>query len=115
VERGLFAKGVGVRFWLFREVCVMDDFDSYFMGDFDLILVRVRGVVNEGVLELEGEFCVDGDLYAEGLDSMGLMQLMLLLEQEFGVRFGAEDLGRENFGSISAIGKLVVKHLKGYV
>lgn len=75
----------------------------------DVILDRVRGVVCDGVLELEGDFGLDGDLYAEGLDSMGLMQLMLLLEQEFGVRLGAEDLARENFGTLRAIGKMVIR------
>lgn len=79
------------------------------MGDFDDVLVRVRGVLGDGVLELGEGFEVDGDLYAEGLDSMGLMQLMLLLEQEFGVRLGVEDLAKENFGTLRAIGELVVR------
>jgi len=49
------------------------------------------------------------DLYAEGLDSMALMQLILLLEQEIGVHIQPEDLAKENFQTLTAIATLVQK------
>ena len=58
---------------------------------------------------LKESFTSDCDLYAEGLDSMALMQLILFLEQDLGVRIEPEDLGRENFQTLDAIARLVEK------
>ena len=35
---------------------------------------------DEGVLELEWDFPVDGDLFTAGLDSMAVMQLVVAVE-----------------------------------
>ncbi len=67
----------------------------------------LRSLVAERMFPLGEGFTDDCDLYAEGLDSMALMQLILLLEQEMGVRIGPEDLAKENFQSLAAIAALV--------
>lgn len=46
----------------------------------------------------------DDDLLASGiLDSVGITQLVTLVEEEFGVEVGDEDLTAENFGSIRKV------------
>jgi len=70
-------------------------------------ILRIRGLISENLFPLDDDFCDEMDLYAEGLDSMALMQLILLIEQEFDVRLMPEDLGRENFQSLRAIRDLM--------
>jgi acyl carrier protein len=73
------------------------------------ILSSLHQLISENLFPLDEFFCDEMDLYAEGLDSMALMQLILLLEQEFDIRLESSDLGRENFQSLRAIEELVRK------
>ena len=45
----------------------------------------------------------DADLHAAGLTSFGTVELMLSLEEEFGIEFPEELIARARFGSIAAI------------
>ncbi len=63
----------------------------------------LRALINEQLFPLDDTVTKESDLHAEGLDSMALMQLILLLEQEFAISLGPDDLNRENF---STLGKL---------
>lgn len=47
------------------------------------------------------------DLFATGLDSMGIMQLMILIEERFGVRVPESAVTRENFATVAALAALV--------
>ena len=67
----------------------------------------IRRLVSDQLFPLDEDFAADGDLYEEGMDSMALMQLILVLEQEFGVLVQPEDLDRENFKTLQAIAQLV--------
>ena len=50
----------------------------------------------------------DVDLFAsEVLDSVSFIELLLLLEQEFGIRVSLNDLELENFRSIEKIAEFV--------
>lgn len=71
------------------------------------LTTRIRTLIDGGLFPLAESVCDDTDLHAEGLDSLMLMQLILLLEQEFGVAIGPEDLDRENFSSLTNIASLV--------
>jgi len=73
------------------------------------IVESLRSLISERMFPLAEDFSKDCDLYAEGLDSMALMQLILILEQEMGVRIGPEDLAKENFQTLAAIATLVEK------
>jgi acyl carrier protein len=65
-------------------------------------------ILIDGELFPLSESVTDGtDLHSEGLDSLMLMQLILLLEREFTVAITPEDLDRENFSSITNIAALV--------
>jgi acyl carrier protein len=49
------------------------------------------------------------DLFAAGLDSMGIMQLLLAIEDRFGVPIDPADLSRANFSTASMIAALVAE------
>ena len=49
------------------------------------------------------------DLFAAGLDSMGIMQLLLAIEDRFGVAIDPADLSRENFSTVEKIAALIAE------
>ena len=79
------------------------------MSESNPIFEILRNLISERLFPLKECFTVDCDLYAEGLDSMAMMQLILLLEQEMDVRIEPDDLGRENFQTLTSIATLVEK------
>ncbi|BDS07764.1 hypothetical protein NT6N_28040 [Oceaniferula spumae] len=77
------------------------------MSDSTPTTEEIRILISDRLFPLNENFAADADLYAEGLDSMALMQLILGLEQEFGVQVLPEDLDREHFKTLQAIAQLV--------
>jgi acyl carrier protein len=61
------------------------------------------------VLDTEGALMPQSDLFAAGLDSMGIMQLRLGIEDRFGVAMDPADLSRENFSTVAKIAALLVE------
>ena len=66
------------------------------------------------LLERLGEFPAspetlrdDADLHAAGLSSYGTVELMVAIEEEFGVEFPDALLTRETFGSIASVAAAV--------
>lgn len=79
------------------------------MSESSSIIESLRSLISERLFPLKECFTEQCDLYAEGLDSMAMMQMILLLEQEMDVRIEPEDLGKENFQTLEAIARLVEK------
>lgn len=73
---------------------------------------RVLGLVREEVLQTPPEFTTASDLFEAGLDSMAIMQLLLLLEQHYGVAIPVGSVSRANFKNAQAIAALLVS--QGY-
>lgn len=67
----------------------------------------IRALLERHVLELPADFPEDGDLFGAGMDSMGIMQLLLHLEEEFGVKIPMGEVTTENFSTTAAIARLV--------
>ncbi len=63
---------------------------------------------DEGVLELDWDFPEDGNLAEAGLDSMAVMQLVVAVEDRYGVELGPEDLTRENLATPTTLAALIV-------
>jgi len=63
---------------------------------------------DEGVLELDWDFPEDGNLAEAGLDSMAVMQLVVAVEDRYGVELGPEDLTRENLATPITLAALIV-------
>ena len=67
----------------------------------------------EGIVDLPADFPEGGDLFAEGLDSMAVMQLIVAAEERFGARIGPEDAGRENLGTPADLARLIARKSGG--
>lgn len=68
----------------------------------------VLDVIRENLLpDLPANFAVDADLFSAGLDSMGIMQMVLLLEERFNCTVQPTDLTRQNFSSAAALAALI--------
>ena len=61
----------------------------------------------EGIVDLPADFPVDGDLFAEGMDSMAVMQLIVVAEERFGAIIGPEDASRENLATPTDLARLI--------
>ena len=82
------------------------------MMDESDVRARIKSVIVERLM-LEGlepaSIQDDDPLFGEGLglDSVDALELVLGLEQEFGVRVNNDELGRESFASVAALAELV--------
>jgi acyl carrier protein len=61
---------------------------------------------DEGILELDVLFPEDGDLFAAGLDSMAVMQLVVAAEECYGVVLEPADLTKASLASPAALARL---------
>jgi acyl carrier protein len=71
----------------------------------------VNLLTEEGLLDLPADFSGDADLFAAGLDSMAVMQLIVIVEEKFGVVIGPEDTGRDHLGTPRALAALISRKL----
>lgn len=62
---------------------------------------------DEGLVELDWDFPEDGDLLAAGLDSMAVMQLVVAVEDCFGVELTPDDLTRTNLETPRKLAALI--------
>lgn len=53
----------------------------------------------ESLLELPAGVDGETDLFEAGLDSMAVMQLIVIIEERWGVALGAADVGRDTLGT----------------
>lgn len=70
-------------------------------------------LIPERLLETPPDFNVETSLYDCGLDSMAIMQLLLMIEESHGIMLPDADLSRENFNSVRALARLLQKRLAG--
>ena len=64
-------------------------------------------LVREKLFDGGAPMTVETDLFAAGLDSMGIMQLMISIEERFGVRVPEASVTRENFSTASSLAAMV--------
>lgn len=70
---------------------------------------RIRELIDGQLVELPPSFGPEEDLFAAGLDSMAIMQLLLILEEEFGTAVPMGEVTRDNFHTTSSIARLVLE------
>jgi len=66
-------------------------------------------LVSERLLETQPGFGPDSNLYESGLDSMALMQLLILVEEEYGVSIPESALTKQNFSTVRHLSQLIVE------
>lgn len=62
---------------------------------------------DEGVLELDWDFPEDGNLAEAGLDSMAVVQLVVAVEDRFGIELPPEDLTKANLATPRTLAALI--------
>jgi acyl carrier protein len=66
---------------------------------------------DEGVMELDWDFPEEGDLFAAGLDSMAVMQLVVAVEDRYEIELQPEELSKENLATPTTLAALIAKRL----
>ncbi len=64
-------------------------------------------ILSEQMLDCDSPIMEDTNLFEVGLDSMGIMQLLLAIEDRFGVAIDPADLSRDNFQTVASIATLI--------
>ena len=64
-------------------------------------------LISERLLEIQPGFGADSNLYEAGLDSMALMQLLILVEEEYGVSIPESALTKANFSTVRHLSRLI--------
>jgi acyl carrier protein len=72
---------------------------------------EVLALLGQNLLDLPPRFDVDSHLVDAGLDSMAVMQLLLLIEQHFGLWLPEADLLPENLQSARTLAALLARRL----
>ena len=70
-------------------------------------------LLQKTVFEAERVLLWEEDLFEAGMESMGIMQLILQIEERFGVEVGDAEVKRANFESISALAAMVKRLRQG--
>ena len=73
----------------------------------ELLEPQLIVLLRERLLETSAPLEATTDLYALGLDSMAIMQLLILVEEEYGVSLPEGALTRENFSTVRQLARLV--------
>jgi acyl carrier protein len=75
---------------------------------------KVRGYLHENFLYMRPDFILDDDdrLLERGVvDSMGIVEMLTFLEDEFGVQPADDEISEANLGSVRAITRFVATKL----
>jgi acyl carrier protein len=64
-------------------------------------------ILSNEILEDGTQIDEAADLHEAGLDSMATMQLLIRIEQQFGVQIPASQLTRENLSTISNLARII--------
>lgn len=70
---------------------------------------QLLGRIRSELLELDADFGVDSDLFHAGLDSMAIMQVILILEEEFGAKLPDSSIKRETFATARRIAEEAIE------
>ncbi len=68
---------------------------------------RLKEIITGDILEVGGDFNEFSNLHDAGLDSMATMQLLIKIEQTFGVQISAIKLTKENLSTIDSLARLI--------
>lgn len=68
---------------------------------------RLLRLIQERVLDLPSNFGPEDNLHDAGLDSMATMQLLLVLEEEFGTSIPVESVSKQNLATARALAELL--------
>ena len=76
------------------------------------VLARTREYVRKSFLYTRPDFALDPDVELLGagiIDSMGIMELIEFMEEEFSIQVVDDEITEENLGTLAAIGDYVAR------
>ncbi len=73
----------------------------------ELLEPQLIVLLRERLLETSAPLDATTDLHVLGLDSMAIMQLLILVEEEYGVPLSEGALTRENFSTVRQLAGLI--------
>ncbi|HEV7869100.1 MAG TPA: phosphopantetheine-binding protein [Chthoniobacteraceae bacterium] len=68
---------------------------------------QLVSLISDQILETHAGFDADSNLYEAGLDSMALMQLLIVVEKEYGVSIPENALTKQNFSTTRHLAQLI--------
>ncbi|MBA4146701.1 MAG: acyl carrier protein [Verrucomicrobia bacterium] len=68
-------------------------------------------LISQRLLEVPPTFATSSNLFELGLDSMAIMQLLLLIDEKYGLWLQPSDLTRENFNTPLTVAQLLHSRL----
>ena len=68
---------------------------------------ELLGIIRDELLDTTEPLDAESDLFAAGLDSMGIMQLILAIEDRFDTVIDPSELSRDNFATATRIATLI--------
>jgi len=72
---------------------------------------QLARLIHERLLDLPADFTPLTNLYDAGLDSMGIMQLLLAIEDHFGILLAEADVSQKNFCTLANLSALLRERL----
>ena len=79
--------------------------------DLEALKQMILRVLSEELLEVGDDFTPQSDLVEAGLDSLGITQLLLTIEEETGIWVDESELTPENLESTEALARCVLAAL----
>jgi diaminopimelate decarboxylase len=64
-------------------------------------------LISREILEVGSDFDEHSSLHEAGLDSLATMQLLIKIEQAYGVQLPATKLTKENMASVASLAKII--------
>ncbi|HWL53801.1 MAG TPA: phosphopantetheine-binding protein [Chthoniobacteraceae bacterium] len=80
---------------------------SQAIPDQQAIEEQLAHLIRERLLDLPDGFASDTNLYEAGLDSMGIMHLLLAIEDGFGILLPEADVSEKNFCTLANLSRLL--------
>ena len=80
------------------------------------VIQRMRSYIDDNFLYMRPDAVLDDDdsLLGTGIiDSMGVMELIVFVESEFGLIVGDEEVTKDNFDSVATIARFVESKAAG--
>ncbi len=79
------------------------------------MLNKLKSFIFEELVFIDNpqEFSEDDDLLEAGLDSMGIMRLVIFIEEEYGVLLPDEELEPENLQTLKRLVAWIKRHQQG--
>jgi acyl carrier protein len=79
-------------------------------GNRDSVARALTAFINANIMAGSRPIRPEDNLEEAGVDSMGVLRLLLFVEGEFGFWMPDEDLVEENIGSIGALASYICRH-----